>query len=256
MTQLVVLERHDPAVALVKMNRPGARNALDLALVAALDAALAGLAADDALRALVLAGEGPSFCAGADLRERLALEPDGRAAHTAAIAALADRLAAFPVPTLAAIRGHALAGGAELALACDLRLAADDATIGFPEVALGIFPGAGAPVRLPRLIGPGAARDLLFTGRRIDAHEAARLGLVTRVVPADSLVDEALACATKIASHAPQAMRALKRGLCESDGLPPAEAHAAVARHRRRLDDSSEYAEGLAAFAEGRAPRF
>lgn len=255
-TSLVIVDRPRPALARVLLNRPASRNALNVALLAELDAALADLAAADDLRALVVGGAGPSFCAGADLRERLTLAPDGRSAHTAAIDAIANRLAAFPVPVLAAVQGYALAGGAEVALACDLRVAAADAVFGFPEVAIGIFPGAGAPVRLPRLVGPGAARDLLFSGRRVAAGEALRLGLINRVVPAATLAEEALACAAAIAEQAPRAMRALKRALVESEGLPADQAHAVVASHRRPLDAGEEYAEGLAAFAERRPARY
>ncbi len=132
------------------------------------------------VRAVIVTGAGErAFCAGADLKERRMLAPDERAAHTAAIEAAAEALAALPMPTIAAVRGFALAGGAELAIACDLRVAAEDATFGFPEVKIGIFPGAGGALRLPRLVGSGAARDLLFTGRQIAAEEAFRMGWST-----------------------------------------------------------------------------
>ncbi|MGE3843232.1 MAG: enoyl-CoA hydratase/isomerase family protein [Vicinamibacterales bacterium] len=245
-----------PGVVRVVLNRPEARNALNSALIDALARALAVQAARTDLRALVLTGNGPAFCAGADLRERLTLSPQARGAHTRAINAIADTLGGFPVPTIAAVGGFALAGGGELAIACDLRVASREAVFGFPEVAIGIFPGAGAPVRLPSLIGPAAARELLYTGRRVPAVEAERLGLVNRVVEDAELPVAALELASAMAKNAPRAIRALKAALTDSDGLPAGEAHAAVARHRAPLDASEEYAEGLAAFSERRPPRF
>jgi len=254
-TAVLLVEEPRPGVARLTLNRPEARNALSSALIEELTRVLAVQARRPDLRALVLTGNG-AFCAGADLRERLSLSPEARGAHTRAINAIADTLAGFPVPAIAAVGGFALAGGGELAIACDLRLASPEAVFGFPEVAIGIFPGAGAPVRLPSLIGAGAARDLLYTGRRVAAAEAERLGLVNRVVGASELQAAALDLASDIAKNAPRAIRALKAALADSDGLPTRDAHAAVARHRAPLDVSEEYAEGLAAFSERRPPRF
>ena len=156
-----------------------------------------------------------------------------------AIEAAAEALAALPMPTIAAVRGFALAGGAELAIACDLRVAAEDATFGFPEVKIGIFPGAGGALRLPRIVGGGAARDLLFTGRQITAEEAFRIGLVDRLVPADSVLEAAAALAASIAANAPLAVRAVKRALAESHGTPLDEARRAVNALRAALDHTA-----------------
>lgn len=256
--RLVLVEHEaDDRIATLTLHRPRARNALDRRLTAALIAALAALAARDDLRALIVTGAGErAFCAGADLVERRAMSPEERSAHTAQIAAAADALAGFPVPVIAAVRGYALAGGAELAIACDLRVAAADAVFGFPEVRIGIFPGAGGVVRLPRLIGPSRARDLLYTGRQIAADEALRLGLVDRVVPPAAAVATARALAAQIAESAPLALRALKRALIESAGAAEPLAQAIVARHRQPLDATDDYVEGLTAFAERRPPHF
>jgi len=254
-----VLVQHDETghVATLTLNRPSARNALDRRMAVDLLSALGILADGNTLRAVVLTGAGEhAFSAGADLVERRSLTPAERTAHTAAINAAADALAALPVPTIAAVRGYALAGGAELALACELRVAATDAVFGFPEVRIGIFPGAGGVVRLPQVVGLGAARDLLFTGRRIGADEAHRLGLVDRLVEPAALLTAAQALAAAIAANAPLAVRAVKRALAESAGLPEAEAHAVVGRHRQPLDATADYAEGLAAWAERRPPAF
>ncbi len=252
----VLLDLHD-GIATLTLNRPAALNALSRTLAADLATALHELATDDTLRVIVLHGAGErAFCTGADLKERATLSPDEKGQHTALIGAAADALAAMPVPTIAAIRGYALAGGLELALACDIRLAATDAVFGLTEVMIGIFPGAGGPVRLPRVVGPGKARELIFSGRRIDATEALACGLVERVVAPAELEQTAAALAAQIAAAAPLAVRAVKRVLDGATDLPIAEALRYAETLRRPLDATRDYTEGLAAFAERRKPRF
>ncbi|MEA2511145.1 MAG: hypothetical protein QOJ59_632 [Thermomicrobiales bacterium] len=256
MEQTVLIERTGE-IATVTMNRPDARNALSRQLGADLLTALTDLSRDEQLRALILTGAGErAFCAGADLIERRTLTSAELTTHTESINAVCDALAGFPVPTFAAIRGFALAGGAELAIACDLRIAGEDAVLGFPEVKIGVFPGAGGVVRLPRLVGAGAARDLRYTGRKVAADEALRIGLVDRIVPSAQVLAVARALADEIAANAPLAVRAVKRALMESSGLAESDAHRVVARHRRPLDATADYEEGLAAFAERRRPAF
>jgi enoyl-CoA hydratase/carnithine racemase len=252
------LDWHDDGrIALLTLERPAARNAIDRRMAAELAQACELLTGADGVRAAILTGAGErAFCAGADLRERGALALAERTAHTVAIEAAAEAAAALPMPTIAAVRGYALAGGAELAIACDLRVAAVDATFGFPEVRVGIFPGAGGAIRLPALIGLGAARDLLFTGRQIDAPTALRLGLVDRLEPPEHVLDAAFALAREIASNAPLAVRAVKQALASSIGRPPAAARSPVNALRAALDATDDYAEGLRAFAERRAPQF
>lgn len=241
----------------VTINRPAARNALSRRLTVELAGVFAALAGDDRLRVVILTGAGDrAFCAGADLRERNQMSAGERTAHTEQIAALAESIASLPVPVIAAVRGYALAGGAELAIACDLRVAAADAVFGFPEVRLGIFPGADGVYRLPPLVGLGLARELLFTGRQIGAEEALQRGLVDQVVEPGGLLDAAGGFARSIAANAPLAVRAVKRALTARIDLPGPEARQAIARHRRALDETRDYAEGLRAFAEGRAPNF
>lgn len=244
-------------IATLTLNRPEALNAISRELAADLLAVCDALTGRDDVWAVIVTGAGErAFCAGADLKERRLLAPEERAAHTAAIEAAAEALAALPMPTVAAVRGFALAGGAELAIACDLRVAAVDATFGFPEVKIGIFPGAGGALRLPRILGGGAARDLLFTGRRVTAGEALRLGLVNRLVPAESVLEAATELAVSIAANAPLAVRAVKRAVEASHGRSPADARRAVTALRAALDTTDDYEEGLAAFAERRSPRF
>lgn len=207
----LVLTERVGSVAILTLNRPEKRNAIDLAMVQALHGILAELARDADLACLVLTGAGKAFAAGADigeLRERNRFD---------ALAGINSRLfqavEQFPTPVIAAIQGWALGGGCELALACDLRIAGESARFGQPEVTLGILPGAGATQRLPRLVGLGMARDLIFTGRIIDAAEALRIGLVNRVVPDDGLLDVAQEVASQIAANGPLALRLAKLAL-------------------------------------------
>lgn len=255
MTQPVLLVARDGSIVTLTLNRPAVRNALDLTLAHALESMARELARDQTLRAVVLRGAPPAFCAGADLRERLGLSPDERAAHTEAIAAAVEALADLPVPTVAAISGACLAGGAELALACDLRFADTTAQIGFPEVRRGIFPGAGGLLRLPLLIGPGRAADLLFSGRTLDAHEAHQIGLVDRLCQPEQLDDAIVEWLSELQQAAPGAVRAAKAALrraLTTDAVTLAD----IRSLRRLLDASPEYEEGLRAFAERRSPRW
>jgi enoyl-CoA hydratase/carnithine racemase len=247
----------DGQIVHVVLNRPEARNAINRAMASELGATLDEIGRSGGVRAVVLSGAGDhAFCAGADLIERGQLEPAERTAHTEAIEQIAEALASFPVPTIAAVRGYALAGGAELALACDMRLAGADAVFGFPEVKIGIFPGAGGVLRLPRLIGPGAAADLLYTGRQVDAEEAIQLRLVDRVVKAVDVLTEAMVLARLIAANAPLAVRSLKRAMGAVNELSNDDARRMVRECRSSLDGTADYAEGLAAFAERRTPHF
>jgi enoyl-CoA hydratase/carnithine racemase len=252
---LILIDRAEQT-ATVTMNRPEARNALSRALVTEFRDTLRDLAADPSLRALIVAGtrESNAFCAGADLVERTILTAEERLDHLAGIAALCEELATFPTPVIAAIHGYALGGGTEVALACDIRIAADSAVFGLPEVAVGLMPGAGGVTRLPKLVGPGRARELMFSARRVDAVEAARIGLAELVVPLDVLDTTARELGEKIAANAPLAVRALKRALLASDGLPMREATEAVLAERRPLDQTRDYLEGITAFAEKRKP--
>ena len=244
-------------IATVTLNRPQALNAINRALAAALSNTCRELRERDDVRVVILAGAGErAFCAGADLRERGGMTAAERNAHRAVIENAAEDLANLPMPTIAAVRGYALAGGTELAIACDLRVAGTNAVFGVPEVKIGIFPGAGGVLRLPPLIGLGNARDLLFTGRQVSASEALQMGLVTRVVESGDVLSVSRDIAAQIAANAPLALRAVKDALRVSSGLPAAQARDEVNERRMALDDTADYEEGLRAFSEKRAPRF
>lgn len=244
----------DGGVASVVLNRPDVRNAIDKAMIDDLHAALDDLAARDDVNALILSGAGgKAFAAGADiaqLRER-----KSREALLAINARLFQKLEDFPMPTIAAITGWCLGGGCELAMSCDLRIAGRSSKLGQPEVALGIIPAAGGTQRLPRLVGLGRAKEIVFTGRMVDAEEAARIGLVNHVVDDDQVLAKAHALAADIAKQGRMALRLAKVALNTSSrtgqdtGLLVEQIAQAV------LFDSAEKHERMTAFLEKRPKR-
>ncbi|MBK9517200.1 MAG: enoyl-CoA hydratase/isomerase family protein [Anaeromyxobacter sp.] len=233
------------------------RNSLTMALLQDAAGLLERAAADRALRVVVLTGAGGrAFCAGADLKERAAMADAQVADFHRALRALLDGLEALPQVVVAALNGAALGGGLELALACDLRVAAEGALMGLPEVGLGIIPGGGGTQRLPRLIGAGRALDLILTGRRVGAAEALAMGLVTAVAPAARLGEEALALARRVAANAPVSLRQAKRAVAEGRHLPLAEALDLEHRLYQACLPTQDRQEALRAFAEKRPPVF
>jgi enoyl-CoA hydratase len=207
----VLHERRGDAL-LVTLNAPERRNAIDQEMVDGLHAVLDAHERDDALAAIVITGAGDkAFAAGADIAQlRQRTSQDALAAINSSIFV---RIEEFPVPVIAAIKGFALGGGCELALACDLRVLGESAKLGQPEVKLGIIPAAGGTYRLPRLVGLGRARELIYTGRMVDAQECLRIGLANVVVPDAEVVDRALQLAAEIAQNGRLAVRAAKRSL-------------------------------------------
>jgi enoyl-CoA hydratase len=208
MAEFIITERRDNGVELIRFNRPP-MNALSAELLEELGDHVGALAADPDLKAVVLAGNDRTFAAGAEISQ-IQTETDRLIGN---FRRAYDGLEAIPRPVIAAIAGFALGGGLEAALACDLRLAADNARLGVPEILLGVFPGAGGTQRLPRLIGPARAKEMLWTGRQVRADEALAMGLVDRVVPAEGYVDAALEWAASFASGAVVAMGLSKRAV-------------------------------------------
>ncbi len=240
-------------VALVTLDRPKALNALSFDLVAQLDEILHVLDADDACGAIVITGSGEkAFAAGADIRELAAQTPGSL--HDADPFAPIDAIGSLRTPVIAAVRGYALGGGAELAMACDMIVAGDDAQFGQPEIAIGVIPGAGGTQRLARAIGKAKAMELVLTGRRITAQQADAMGLVTEVVPAAETVDRALALAARIAAQPRLAVAAAKAAVIATQELPLS---AGIRRERDLFEGlfaSEDQAEGMAAFLEKRPP--
>jgi enoyl-CoA hydratase/carnithine racemase len=206
---LVLVESRPDGVTLVRLNRPPL-NPLSTTLLGELADIATTLTKDPSVKAVVVTGSEKAFAAGADVSEFASL-PNAAAVVNTGIRAGFDTLAAIPRPVIAAINGFALGGGLELALACDLRVAADSARLGFPEIQLGIFPGGGGTQRATRLIGPAKTKELIWSGRHVRAEEALALGLVDRVVPAAEVLDAALAWAGSFASGAVVAMGIAKR---------------------------------------------
>jgi enoyl-CoA hydratase len=244
---------HMDGVALVTLQRPASLNALDFALLDELAQALENLDNDGLCRAIVITGSGTrAFAAGADIPE-LASQTSGSLRSEGRFQTW-DRLAAVGLPLIAAVRGFALGGGCELAMACDMIVAADDATFGQPEIRLGVMPGAGGTQRLTRAIGKARAMELILTGRTMNAAEALAHGLVTRVVPAEATVDAALELAGRIAAMPPTAVRAAKAAVLDADERSLS---AGLAREREAffgLFDTDDQSEGMIAFTEKRPP--
>ena len=202
----------DPAVAVIRLDRPKI-NALNAQVQREIGAAAAEVAADDSVAAAVLYGGERVFAAGADIKEMAGMGFADMAAHSRTLQASFTAVAEIPKPVVAAITGYALGGGCELALCADFRVAAEDAKLGQPEILLGVIPGAGGTQRLPRLIGPARAKDLIFTGRHVPADEALRIGLVDRVVPAAEVYSAAVAMAARYAGGPSAALRAAKEAV-------------------------------------------
>jgi enoyl-CoA hydratase len=206
--QYLTLER-DGAVCVLTLSRPEKLNALNHALLTELDDAVTSLQADRSLRVVIVTGAGEkAFVAGADIGELAVLDTRGAEAASAFGSRVFRKLETGPQTVIAAVNGFALGGGCELALACHIRLAAENAKFGLPEVGLGIIPGYGGTQRLPRLVGLGVASEMIATGRMVDAQEALRIGLVNRVVPLAQLRDDAKGMAALIAANAPLAVAA------------------------------------------------
>jgi enoyl-CoA hydratase len=250
----IIVEKRG-AVGLITLNRPKALNALSVGLVTDLGAALDDMEADGAINAVVITGSDKAFAAGADIKEM--------ASKTYMDAYLGDfitvgweRITTCRKPIVAAVAGYALGGGCEVAMMCDLVIAAETARFGQPEITIGTMPGAGGTQRLTRAVGKAKAMDLCLTGRMMDAAEAERAGLVARIVPADKLLDEALAVAAKIAEMSRPIAMMVKEAVNRSYETTLAEG----IRFERRLFHSTfateDQKEGMAAFIDKRKPAF
>ena len=249
-----ILVERDQRVGIITLNRPQALNALNSQVMREVTSAAAELDSDPGIGAIVITGSAKAFAAGADIKEMAALTFAD--AFDADFFAAWGKLAAVRTPTIAAVAGHALGGGCELAMMCDLLIAADTAKFGQPEIKLGVLPGMGGSQRLTRAIGKAKAMDMILTGRNMDAAEAERAGLVSRVVPADQLQSEAMSVATTIAQMSLSAARMAKEAVNRAFELPLSEG----LLYERRLFHSAfatdDQSEGMAAFVEKRAPNF
>ncbi len=256
-TEPILLDMHDK-VALVTLNRPEVGNAFNEAIRTGLPELLERLDRDDACAAIVLRGAGErGFCTGADIKEGRSIGTPVQERRRLLGNAWIDRVGRIAKPVVAALHGYCLGGGLELALACDLRIASAGAVFGLPETGLGLIPGGGGTQRLPRLIGMGRALDMMLTGDRIDADEALRIGLVSRLVPdAAALGTEALGVAARIAARPPAASAYAKEAA--RDGIEMG-LQAGLTLEKTLfalLMTTTDRAEAALAFKEKRAPRF
>ena len=242
-------------VGLITLDRPQALNALNDTLMDELGAALLAFDADDGIGAIVVTGSPKAFAAGADITamKDLSFLDAVRGDY---ITRNWETIRRVRKPVIAAVAGYALGGGNELAMSCDIIIAADNARFGQPEIKLGIIPGAGGTQRLPRAVGKAKAMDLVLTGRMMDAHEAERAGLVARVVPADTLLAEALAVAGTIASYSLASVMMAKEALVRAYEMPLSEGILFERRMFHALFSTEDQKEGMAAFLEKRPAEF
>lgn len=253
---LVLVEEQDHVVTLT-LNRPDKRNAMNRGLLDELLAALDDVAVRRHVRAVIVTGAGDkAFSAGADLKERAGMSPEETRAFLMRIRRTMDFVERLPMPTIAAINGVAFGGGCELALACDMRVMADDAQIGLTECALGIIPGAGGTQRLPRLVGPSVAKELIFTARRLAPEAALRMGLVNHHVGAGEALKKARDIADDIRSCAPLAVQAAKAAIDGGLGIGISEGMLLEQRAYEVTLYTEDRLEALKAFQDKRAPVF
>jgi enoyl-CoA hydratase len=252
----ILLERAG-AVAIVTFNRPAVLNALNAQTLDELRRVLLDLQADDTIRVVIVTGSGEkAFVAGADINELALQTPASGRDLARAGQAVIDLIESLGKPVIAAINGFALGGGCELAMACTLRVAADTARLGQPEVNLGIIPGYGGTQRLPRLVGKGRALELLLTGAPVNAAEALRIGLVNRVVPASELMTAVRQLASELARQAPVAMRYILDAVNHGLEMPTADGLHLEATLFGLVAASDDMREGTRAFLEKRKPEF
>jgi enoyl-CoA hydratase len=253
----LLLVRNEGATRVLTLNRPEARNAFNEALLRALEAAVKEANADESLRALVITGTGEkAFCAGADIRQMQNMQEDQGREWALLGHDVFYTLSEAPLPVIAAINGAAVGGGCELALASDFRFADEKALLGQPEIKLGMIPGWGGTQRLTRLVGPAVAKDLVFSGRLIDAQEALRIGLVDAVAPAGTVLQQALDYAARFAGSPRLAVGAAKRAIDQGIDLPLREATLLEVEWFARSFRTDDRREGLAAFLEKRPAQF
>ena len=249
----IIVETHD-AVGLIRLNRPAALNALNSELIGELNEALGAFEQNDAIGCIVIAGSEKAFAAGADIKEML--PKTYMDAYLEDFITSWEQVSRVRKPIIAAVAGYALGGGCELAMMCDFIIAGDNAKFGQPEIKLGVMPGAGGTQRLTRFVGKSKAMDMCLTGRMMDAAEAERSGLVSRVVPVAQLLDEALKTAKSIAALSRPAVMMTKETVNRAYETTLAEGIRFERRVFHSMFSLEDKTEGMSAFAEKRTPAF
>jgi enoyl-CoA hydratase len=250
-----LIYKKENGVGTITLNRPQQRNALNEVVAKELEVLVKEIATDESVRVVILTGGKDFFAAGADIKMVSTLSSSFKAYDFSQLGTF-SLLAKLEKPVIAAISGFALGGGLELVLACDIRIASETAVFGQPEINLGIIPGAGGTQRLPRIVGLTKAKEMLFTGDPIDAKEAYRIGLVNKVVPVESLMEEALKLAQKIASKPAMAVKATKMALNTGMNLDLESALKFESQTFGMLFSTHDQKEGVSAFIEKRKPVF
>lgn len=257
MKQLVQFSIQDEQIGIITLNRPEKAHSLSAAMLEEINQTIQKVKHNESIRCLLITGAGSSvFCAGADLKERRLMTKEAAKKAVFTIQQTFTAIESLPVPVIAVINGHALGGGLELALACDLRIARAKARLGLPETGLAIIPGAGGTQRLPRLIGIGKAKELIFTGASIRAEEAHQIGLIEHVSSIDSLMHDALILAKQMAQNGPIALKEAKQAIHSSLDH---DIHTGLMKEYEaylRLVHTKDRTEGLQAFQEKRTPHY
>ncbi len=252
----ILLEK-SKGIGIITLNRPQSMNAISTQLVREFDVALDEIAKDEAIAAVIITGTDKVFAAGADIKEIAEFKtPLDAHLFVTGVHALFNKIEQLEKPVIAAVSGLAMGGGCELALTCDIRIAAENAVFGQPEIKIGVIPGAGGTQRLPRLIGLGRAKEMLYSGDSIDAQEAYRIGLVNKVLPIASLMDEAKKIATKYAQQPGFALKITKMAVNQGMNMDLPSALSYEARCFELLFSTEDQKEGMRAFNEKRRPTF
>ncbi|MDL1966450.1 MAG: enoyl-CoA hydratase-related protein [Candidatus Desulfofervidus auxilii] len=252
----IIFEKQDQ-IGIITLNRPQKMNALNKELLDEVDKVLDMISSDDEIGAVIITGSDKVFAAGADITFLNEIKtPLDAHEFVTRVQSVFNKIEDLGKPVIAAVSGLALGGGCELALACDIRIAAENAIFGQPEIKLGLIPGAGGTQRLPRIIGLGRAKEMLFSGDSIDAKEAYRVGLVNKVVPVDALLDEAKNMAKKFLNQPRVALKVTKMVVNEGINLPLRSGLLCEARGFEFLFSTEDQKEGVRAFIEKRKPIF
>ncbi len=252
-----LIYRQDGAISIVQLNRPAKKNSLNRELRRELRELLNELAKNKNVRAVIFTGGEEIFCAGADISEITDVKDSETGYHQPRdFQTLFDLVESLPQPVIAAVSGYALGGGCELALACDFRFASETARFGLSEIRIGIFPAGGGTQRLPRLIGPAKAKEMIMTGEQIDAQQALSLGLVTKVVPKEKLLEEARAYAEKLVALPRLSLEVTKMLINRGLDMDLASGLELEARCLSTLATTDDFREGIRAFLEKRKPNF
>lgn len=255
MEKQVIFEVTDEGIAKILLNRPEAANAMSVQMLYQLHEAIQEIKYDPNVRCVIVTGAGEKvFCAGADLRERATMNPIEVKKTVSLIRGNINDLEQLPQPVIATLNGSAFGGGLELALACDIRIAASHIKVGLTETSLAIIPGAGGTQRLPRLIGKGKAKELIYTARRIDAQEAEKIGLVEHVVPYEELEEKAMSIANEIAKNGPLAVQQAKFAIDKGLDVDLQTGLSIEQKAYEVIIPTKDRLEGLAAFKEKRPP--